>query len=81
MLNKLLTNLWQDDSGFLISSELVLVSTLGVLGMTAGLAEVSQNVHNELHDTGTAFRGMNQSYSITTPNGTVCHFSDSHQAQ
>ena len=51
-----------DDAGFIISAELVLVATIAVLGMIVGLSEVSLNVNNELEDVGSAFAGLQQSY-------------------
>lgn len=67
--------LWRDEAGFIVSGELAMVSTLGVLGLVTGLAEVSNNVNGELKDVASAVR-FNQSYSITLPNGTVASFQD-----
>jgi len=67
--------LWRDEAGFIVSGELAMVSTLGVLGLVTGLAEVSKNVDGELRDVASAFR-FNQSYSVTLPNGTVASFQD-----
>ena len=52
-----------DDAGFIISAELVLVATIAVLGMIVGLSEVALNINNELEDVGSAFSSLNQSYS------------------
>lgn len=54
---------WNDQRGFIVSAELVLVATIGVLAMVVGLSEVALNVNNELEDVGSAFASMNQSYS------------------
>jgi hypothetical protein len=51
-----------DDAGFIISAELVLVSTIAVLGLVVGLAEVSSSVNHELEDVGAAFGSLNQSF-------------------
>ncbi len=67
--------LWRDEAGFIVSGELAMVSTLGVLGLVTGLAEVSNNVNGELKDVASAVR-FNQSYSVTLPNGTVASFQD-----
>ena len=67
--------LWRDERGFIVSGELAMVSTLGVLGLVTGLSEVSQNVNGELKDVGKAFR-LNQSYQCTLPNGTVLSYQD-----
>lgn len=67
--------LWRDEAGFIVSGELAMVSTLGVLGLVTGLAEVSNNVNGELKDVASAVR-FNQSYSVTLPNGTLASFQD-----
>lgn len=74
---RLLNALWTDDRGFVVSSELALVSTLGVLGLTAGLANVSRDVDGELRDVGGAFSAMDQSFAVTMPNGQLIQFVDS----
>jgi hypothetical protein len=51
-----------DDAGFIISAELVLVSTIAILGLVVGLAEVSSSVNHELEDVGAAFGSLNQSF-------------------
>jgi hypothetical protein len=57
--------LWNDDAGFVVSAELVLVSTIAVLSMVVGLSEVSYGVVQELEDTGSAFGSINQSFRYT----------------
>lgn len=73
---RLLHSLWTDDCGFVVSSELALVSTLGVLGLTTGLAQVGGDVTGELQDVGGAFSSMDQSFSVTMPNGVVIQYVD-----
>ncbi|WP_437201566.1 branched-chain amino acid aminotransferase [Planctomicrobium sp. SH664] len=65
----LFTNLLNDEAGFIVSAELVLVSTIAVLGMIVGLSEVSHNVNNELEDVGSAFASLNQSYKVHCSSG------------
>lgn len=62
----LFTKLANDDAGFIVSAELVLVSTIVVLGMIVGLAEISCSVNEELEDVASAFGSMNQSFSYKT---------------
>lgn len=62
-MKSLFTALFHDESGFIVSGELALVSTIGVLGMAAGLAEISGNVDAEMQDVGKAIRSLDQSYS------------------
>ena len=62
MIRQLATQFAADDAGFIISAELVLVSTIAVLGLVVGLAEVSSAVNQELEDVGSAFGSLNQSF-------------------
>jgi Flp pilus assembly pilin Flp len=55
---------WADESGFIVSAELVLISTITVLGMVVGLSEVAIAVTGELNDVGAAIGALNQSYSF-----------------
>jgi hypothetical protein len=57
--------LWNEESGFVISAELVLISTIAVLSMVVGLSEVAYGVVQELEDTGSAFGAVNQSFRYT----------------
>jgi hypothetical protein len=57
--------LWNDDRGFVLSAELVLIGTLCVLGLVAGLTLVRDAVGGELGDIACALRSMDQSYSYS----------------
>lgn len=61
----MLNQLWNDESGFVISAELVLVMTIAVLSMIVGLSEVAVAVNTELNDISNAIGAMNQSYAFT----------------
>lgn len=61
--------LLNDEAGFIVSAELVLVATICVLGMILGLSEVALNVNNELEDVGSAFSRLNQSYKAECSHG------------
>ena len=61
-MNSLITQLWNDEAGFLVSGELVLVATILTLGMVVGLSEVSFAINQELGDVASAFGQINQSY-------------------
>lgn len=69
-MNALLNNLMNDEAGFIVSAELVIVATVGVLAMIVGLAEVGFNVNSELEDIGAAIGSMNQSFHVS---GTCGH--------
>jgi hypothetical protein len=59
------TNLKNDDAGFIISAELILISTIVVLGCMVGLAEVSHGINEELEDVGSAIGSINQSFQFS----------------
>ena len=61
MMN-LMKALYHDDAGFIVSAELILVSTIVVIGLIVGLAEVASGINQELEDVGSAFGSINQTY-------------------
>ncbi len=63
------TKLLNDEAGFIVSAELVLISTIAVLGLVVGLSELSLNINNELEDVGSAFSSMNQSFQVQCTSG------------
>lgn len=65
LLNKLIAN----ESGLILSAELVLILTICVIGMVTGLACVQQAVVYELNDLGLAFSSLNQTYWTPTYRG------------
>ena len=64
-MKKLLFKLWQDQDGFVVSTELILVATILVIGMIVGLATVRNAVVQELGDVALAVGSINQSYMYT----------------
>lgn len=60
MLQKFLN----DESGLIISAELVLVLTICVLGVIVGLSSVVVAVNEELLDTAHAIGSLNQSFAF-----------------
>ena len=64
MLNNL-KNLMNDEHGFVVSAELILISTIAVLGLMVGLVEVRQAVVEELEDVASAIGSLNQGYCMT----------------
>ena len=54
--------LLNDEAGFIVSAELVLISSVCVLAMGVGLSEVANGINQELEDIGSAFGSINQSY-------------------
>lgn len=68
-MRNLAQRLWQDDAGFVVSTELVLVATLLVIGITVGQSTLRDAVISELADTADAINQINQSYSFTAVTG------------
>lgn len=58
-------SLWRDESGFIISAELVLIATILVIGLIVGMSEVQHAVVAELNDVADAIGSANQSYSYS----------------
>ena len=61
----MLRKFWNDESGFIVSAELVLIATIMVIGLIAGMVEVQWAVVGELNDVGDAIGSLNQSYAYT----------------
>lgn len=59
---KKLHDFWQDEQGAVVSIELILIVTVLVLGVMAGLSTLSQAVVGELRDVSHAVRSFDQSY-------------------
>ena len=57
--------LLNDEAGFIVSAELVLVATILVIGLVVGLSEIQHAVVQELNDVADAVGEINQSYAYT----------------
>lgn len=68
-MRKVLSRLWSDDAGFVVSTELVLVATILVVGVTIGQATLRDAVISELADTADMINNINQSYSYSSVTG------------
>ncbi|GAB4149400.1 MAG: hypothetical protein Tsb009_23700 [Planctomycetaceae bacterium] len=62
-MKKLFRMLKSDESGMILSAELVLVITIGVLGMIVGINSVASSINGEMNDISSAFGAIDQSYS------------------
>ena len=62
---KILQSLWSDESGVILSAELVLIGTILVIGMIVGLVELQCAVVGELSDLGDAIGNLDQSYQTS----------------
>lgn len=61
----MLKTLWNDESGVILSAEIVLVGTILVLGMIVGLVELQSAVVAELNDLSNGFGNLSQSYNTS----------------
>ena len=57
-------NLLNDESGFIVSAELVLVATIAVIGLIVGWSEVQAAVVHELNDVANAIGCLNQTFAF-----------------
>ena len=55
------SRLWNDESGAILSAELVLIMTILVIGLIVGMSELQDAIVNELNDVGEAIGALNQS--------------------
>ena len=73
-MKTVLAALLQEEQGFIVCAELVLIATLLVIGLIVGLSEVQYAIVEELNDVADAIGSLNQSYyfsgfSACKPNG------------
>lgn len=54
--------LWNDQQGFIVSIELILLSTILVIGLITGMTALRDAVVSELSDVGGAIQDLNQGY-------------------
>jgi Flp pilus assembly pilin Flp len=65
----MLRKLWNDETGAIVSAEIMLVATILVIGVIVGLKSVRDSVVTELADVAQALANVNQSYSISGVGG------------
>lgn len=56
---------WNDETGFVVSAELVLIATILVIGLIVGLVVLRNQVVQELVDVGQALGSMSQSFCFS----------------
>ncbi|PQO43089.1 Flp family type IVb pilin [Blastopirellula marina] len=61
---QLVKRLWNDEAGFIVSTELILIATIVVIGLVVGLAAVRDAVTAELSDVAGVINDMDQSYTV-----------------
>lgn len=68
-MQTLLHRLWQEDSGALLSAELMLIASILVVGVIVGLSAFRDSVVTELADVAQAIANVDQSYSYSGVSG------------
>lgn len=66
---QLILRMWNDDAGFVVSTELALVATILVIGMVVGMTTIRDQVVQELADIAGMLSQLNQSYSFSAITG------------
>lgn len=61
-MQRFLNRLWDEDDGFMLTTETVLYGTVGVIGVTAGMTALRDSVNSELNDVGKAIGSIDQSF-------------------
>ncbi|QDT41468.1 hypothetical protein Pan241w_15290 [Gimesia alba] len=64
-MSHLVNQFWNDENGFVISAELVIILTVAVLAMIVGLSYVQSAVVSEFSDVAGAISSLNQSYAYS----------------
>ena len=64
-MKRLLKCLWQDEHGVILSTEIVIVGSVLVVGLITGMANLQQAVNGEMEDLAGAIGSLNQSYSYS----------------
>jgi hypothetical protein len=65
----MLRKFWNEETGAIVSAEIMLVATILVIGVVVGLKSVRDSVVTELADVAQAIGNVNQSYSYSATAG------------
>jgi Flp pilus assembly pilin Flp len=65
-MKTILSRLWKEEAGAIVSAEIVLIMTILVIGMIVGLKSVRDAVVSELADVAQAIANLDQSYSFSS---------------
>ena len=71
-MTSILRRLWHDDRGFILSTELIFLATITVIGVLVGLVIWRDGIVQELGDAGAAIGQFNQSYSLDVQSNSTC---------
>jgi Flp pilus assembly pilin Flp len=61
----LLRRFWTDERGMIVSAELMIIMTIGVLALVTGVSAVSSALNFEYTDVANALTSLNQSYNVS----------------
>lgn len=61
----MLSKLWKDEAGFVVSAELIFVATILVIGLVTGWVAIRDAVTSELTEVAQAISAVDQTYSYT----------------
>jgi len=67
--------LWHDQGGFIVSTELILLTTTVIIGLVVGTASVRDSITSEISDVAGSVQDFNQCYSF---NGVLGHSGSTH---
>ena len=59
-MKQLVKRFWNDEQGAVLSAELVILSTIGVMGVSYGVQNYVDSVNSELNDCAAAIRTLDQ---------------------
>src|ERR1051325_2097220 len=68
-MKHLITRLWRDDSGAIVSIELLFLFVILTLGLIAGWTNLRNAINAELTEEANAILALNQGFSITGVTG------------
>ena len=68
MMN-VLSRMWNDDAGYIISTEMLLIFVILVLGLIVGWANLRMAIVNEFTESANAILAINQSFTISALSG------------
>ena len=61
----LFSALYREESGAIVSIEMILIITIAVLALIVGWSEIAKAINTELNDISNAVGALNQSYSFS----------------
>ena len=65
----MLMRFWKEETGAVVSAEIILVATILVIGVVVGLKSLRDSVVTELADVAQAIANVSQSYSFSATSG------------